>query len=54
VDRSTSTLYIHGLNVRSGEDIVNLRKEVRDAEAALIRIMGTREELAALKQEVGA
>jgi multicomponent Na+:H+ antiporter subunit E len=54
VDRSTSTLYIHGLNVRSGEDIVNLRKEVRDAEASLIRIMGTREELAALKQEVGA
>jgi multicomponent Na+:H+ antiporter subunit E len=54
VARSTSTLYIHGLNVRSGEDIVNLRKEVRDAEASLIRIMGTREELAALKQEVGA
>ncbi|MBT2593988.1 Na+/H+ antiporter subunit E [Arthrobacter sp. ISL-72] len=54
VDRSTSTLYIHGLNVRNGEDIVNLRKEVRDTEAALIRIMGTKHELAALQQEVGA
>lgn len=54
VDRSTSTLYIHGLNVRHGEDIVSLRKEVRDTEAGLIRIMGTKDELAALQQEVGA
>jgi multicomponent Na+:H+ antiporter subunit E len=54
VDRSTSTLYIHGLNVRNGEDIVSLRKEVRDTEAGLIRIMGTKDELAALQQEVGA
>lgn len=54
VDRSTSTLYIHGLNVRNGEDIVSLRKEVRDTEAGLIRIMGTKDELAALQNEVGA
>jgi multicomponent Na+:H+ antiporter subunit E len=54
VDRSTSTLYIHGLNVRNGEDIVSLRKEVRDTEAGLIRIMGTKDELASLQQEVGA
>jgi multicomponent Na+:H+ antiporter subunit E len=54
VDRSTSTLYIHGLNVRNGEDVLKLRKEVRDTEAGLIRIMGTKEELAALNQEVGA
>jgi multicomponent Na+:H+ antiporter subunit E len=54
VDRSTSTLYIHGLNVRNGEDIVSLRKEVRDTEAGLIRIMGTKDELAALQQEGGA
>lgn len=51
VDRSSSTLYIHGLNVRHAEDVAKLRKSVRDAEAALIRIMGTREELAALKEE---
>ena len=53
VDRSTSTLYIHGINVRNAEDAAKLRREVRDAEAGLIRIMGTREELSALKQEVG-
>jgi multicomponent Na+:H+ antiporter subunit E len=54
VDRSTSTLYIHGVNVRNPEDAARLRKEVRDTEAGLIRIMGTRDELSALKQEVGA
>jgi multicomponent Na+:H+ antiporter subunit E len=54
VDRSTSTLYIHGLNVRNADDVVSLRKEVRDTEAGLIRVMGTKEELAALKQEEGA
>lgn len=54
VDRSTSTLYIHGLNVGNQDDAQKLRKEVRDTEAGLIRIMGTKEELAALKQEVGA
>ena len=53
VDRSTSTLYIHGLNVRTGEDVLKLRKEVRDTEAGLIRIMGTKDELAALNQEAG-
>jgi multicomponent Na+:H+ antiporter subunit E len=53
VDRSTSTLYIHGLNVRNGEDVLKLRKDVRDTEAGLIRIMGTKEELAALNREAG-
>lgn len=51
VDRSTSTLYIHGLNVRNADDVLKLRKEVRDTEAGLIRVMGTKEELAALNQE---
>ena len=54
VDRSTSTLYIHGVNIRSPEDAAKLRQEVRDTEAGLIRIMGTKDELSALKQEVGA
>jgi multicomponent Na+:H+ antiporter subunit E len=54
VDRSTSTLYIHGLNVRNADDVQKLRKEVRDTEAGLIRVMGSKEELAALNQEVGA
>ena len=54
VDRSSSTLYIHGLNVRNSNDVAKLRKDVRDTEAALIRIMGAPEELTALKQELGA
>jgi multicomponent Na+:H+ antiporter subunit E len=54
VDRSTSTLYIHAINVRNVQDAAKLRKEVRDAEAGLIRIMGTKEELSALTQEVAA
>jgi multicomponent Na+:H+ antiporter subunit E len=54
VDRSTSTLYIHGVNIRNAEDAAKLRQEVRDTEAGLIRIMGTKDELSALKQEVGA
>ncbi len=54
VDRSTSTLYIHGINVRDAGGADRLRKEVRDTEAGLIRIMGTAAELSALKGEVGA
>lgn len=54
VDRSTSTLYIHGLNVRNADDVLKLRKEVRDTEAGLIRVMGTKEELATLNQEARA
>ena len=54
VDRSTSTLYVHGINVRNADDAAQLRKDVRDTEAGLIRIMGTKAELSALNQEVGA
>ncbi|MEO3934728.1 Na+/H+ antiporter subunit E [Micrococcaceae bacterium Sec7.4] len=54
VDRSTSTLYIHGINVRNADDAAQLRKNVRDTEAGLIRIMGTKAELSALNHEVGA
>jgi multicomponent Na+:H+ antiporter subunit E len=51
VDRSTSTLYIHGLNVRNDVDTAKLRKEVQDTEASLIRIMGTQAEMDALQAE---
>lgn len=51
VDRSTSTLYVHALNVSSPEAVESLRKEVRSIEASLIRIMGTSEELEAIRQE---
>lgn len=53
VDRSTSTLYIHGINVRTAEDAAEVRRNVRDTEARLIRIMGTPAELSKLNQEVG-
>ncbi|MCW3767595.1 Na+/H+ antiporter subunit E [Paenarthrobacter sp. PAE-2] len=51
VDRSTSTLYLHALNMKTEEDIQKIRREVQDIEARLIRIMGTREELDALQSE---
>lgn len=54
VDRSTSTLYIHGINVRTAEDAAQLRRNVRATEAGLIRIMGSPAELSALNQEVGS
>ena len=54
VDRSTSTLYLHGLNLSTPEDVEKLRREVRDIEAGLIRIMGTRQELDAIRQEAAA
>jgi multicomponent Na+:H+ antiporter subunit E len=54
VDRSTSTLYLHALNISSAQDVENLRNEVRSIEAALIRIMGTREELEAVRTEAAA
>ena len=51
VDRSTSTLYIHGINVRTAEDAAQLRRNVRSTEAGLIRFMGSRAELSALNEE---
>jgi multicomponent Na+:H+ antiporter subunit E len=49
VDRSTSTLYIHGLNIRGTADTNRLRKDVQETEAALIRIMGSADEITALR-----
>jgi multicomponent Na+:H+ antiporter subunit E len=54
VDRSTSTLYLHALNINSPQEVENLRKEVRSIEAGLIRIMGTPEELEAVRSEATA
>jgi multicomponent Na+:H+ antiporter subunit E len=54
VDRSTSTLYLHALNISSAEEVENLRREVRSIEAGLIRIMGTKEELDAVRAEAAA
>lgn len=51
VDRSTSTLYLHALNIHKEADINKIRQQTQDIEAGLIRIMGTREELEALRAE---
>lgn len=48
VDRSTSTLYLHCLNVATPEDAEGIRRNVRRTEEWLIRVMGTREDLALL------
>lgn len=54
VDRSTSTLYLHALNITSKQDVEGLRNEVRSIEAGLIRIMGSPEELEAVRMEAAA
>lgn len=51
VDRSSSTLYFHALNIRTDEEAEEFRRATLDIEASWIRIMGAREELAALKDE---
>ena len=51
VDRSTSTLYLHCLNVTGAADADAVRRDVRATEAWMIRIMGTKADLAALRQE---
>jgi multicomponent Na+:H+ antiporter subunit E len=51
VDRSTSTLYVHALNVSTEEDVQRIRQDVRGTEAWLIRVMGSKTELAALRGE---
>ncbi|WP_285727512.1 Na+/H+ antiporter subunit E [Psychromicrobium xiongbiense] len=51
VDRMNSTLYLHALQVRTDAEAEAVRSEVRGVEAWLIRVMGTREELAQIRAE---
>jgi len=51
VDRSTSTLYLHCLGVNSQEAAEKVRDDVRATESWLIRMMGTREDLALVRAE---
>lgn len=51
VDRSTSTLYLHCLGVDSQEAAEKVRDDVRATESWLIRMMGTREDLALVRAE---
>ncbi|MDP5226749.1 MULTISPECIES: Na+/H+ antiporter subunit E [Arthrobacter] len=51
VDRSTSTLYLHALNVHTPQDAAKVRADVRRIEAKLILIMGSKAEVLRLKAE---
>lgn len=51
VDRTTSTLYLHVLDINDDQQAEAFRQEVRDIEAALIRVMGSSEELESLRAE---
>lgn len=51
VDRGTATLYVHAMNVETPAAAEKIRQGIQDIEAGLIRVMGTKEELAALKAE---
>jgi multicomponent Na+:H+ antiporter subunit E len=51
VDRSTSTLYLHCLNVATNDDAEKVRENARRTEEWLIRVMGSREDLALLRSD---
>ena len=51
VDRRTSTLYLHVLNVNDEAGVEKARASVMMIEERLIRMMGTKEELAGLNAE---
>ena len=54
VDRRSSTLYLHVLNVNDQAGVEKARAAVLLIEERLIRMMGTTEELAALNAEQAA
>lgn len=51
VDRANATLYVHYINVNDAAGAERVRRQVLAAEAELIRIMGTKEELALVNEE---
>ncbi|KHL02680.1 Na+/H+ antiporter subunit E [Sinomonas humi] len=51
VDRANATLYVHGIDVPDVAAAEKLRRSVLAAEAQLIRIMGSREDLKVLRDE---
>lgn len=51
VDRGSATLYVHAMNAPTKASVEKVRADVQGFEARLIRIMGTRAELAAVKAE---
>ncbi len=51
VDRTTATLYLHVLNVADDADAERVRQDALATEALLIRVLGTRSDLAGVKAE---
>ncbi|GAB3256369.1 Na+/H+ antiporter subunit E [Arthrobacter pigmenti] len=51
VDRSTSTLYLHGMNIVTEADADRMRANVRDIEARLIRAMGSKSDLELVRSD---
>lgn len=51
VDRGSSTLYVHAMNVPTPEAAEKVRHDIQYIEARLIEIMGTKDELAAVHAE---
>ena len=53
VDRSSSTLYLHYIDIQSPEDVEMARAAIRDIERRLIMAIGSRDEYEAIKSECG-
>lgn len=53
VDRSSSTLYLHYIDIQSPEDVETARAAIRDIERRLIMAIGSRDEYEAIKSECG-
>lgn len=53
VDRSSSTLYLHYIDIQSPEDVETARAAIRDIERRLIMAIGSRDEYEAIKNECG-
>lgn len=51
VDRGCATLYVHAMNAPTLESAAKVRHGIQNIEARLIRVMGTKEELAMVKAE---
>ncbi|BCT77734.1 Na+/H+ antiporter subunit E [Sinomonas cyclohexanicum] len=51
VDRANATLYVHYIDIEDAAGADRVRREVLGVEAELIRIMGTKEELALVTEE---
>ncbi|MFJ2619524.1 Na+/H+ antiporter subunit E [Glutamicibacter sp. NPDC087344] len=51
VDRSSSTLYLHYIDINSAQDVEKARENIRDIERRLIMAIGSHDEYEAIKSE---